>query len=193
MQTYARPARRRLSRGPLLAVLVPLVLIVGIWLGGHPNALPGPVRDVLVSDGDGQLYDDALDVLARDYYRPVDRDALLNTSVDAAVKSLNDRFSNYFDPKAYRSFQEATNGAFEGVGMNVEQAEEGLRVLTVFDGSPAKQGGIKAGDVITRVNGRSLQGKSSNAATALIKGPAGSPVTHHLDFAGLCHFRARTS
>jgi carboxyl-terminal processing protease len=61
--------------------------------------------------------------------------------------------------------------------MNVEQADEGLRVLTVFDGSPAKQGGIKPGDLITRVNGRSLQGKSSNAATALIKGPAGSPVT----------------
>jgi carboxyl-terminal processing protease len=177
MQTYARPARRRLSRGPLLAVLVPLVLVAGIWLGGHPNALPGPVRDVLVPDSEGRLYDDALDLLARDYYRPVDRNALLDTSIGAAVKSLNDRFSNYFDPKAYRSFQEATNGAFEGVGMNVEQAEEGLRVLTVFDGSPAKQGGIKPGDLITRVNGRSLQGKSSNAATALIKGPAGSPVT----------------
>jgi carboxyl-terminal processing protease len=177
MHTPARVSRRRAARGPLLAVLVPLVLIAGIWLGGHPSSLPGPVRDVFVDDSQGRLYDQALDVIARDYYRPVDRDALLNTSIEAAVKSLNDRFSNYFDPKSYKSFQEATNGAFEGVGMNVEQADEGLRVLTVFDGSPAKKGGIKAGDLITKVNGRSIEGKSSNAATALIKGPAGSSVT----------------
>src|SRR3954451_22596682 len=177
MHTRPRPARRRLAPGPLLAVLVPLLLVAGIWLGGHPGTLPGPVRNLLVSDSQGRLYDEALDVIARDYYRPVDRDALLNTSIGAAVKSLNDRFSNYFDPKSYKSFQEATNGAFEGVGMNVEQADEGLRVLTVFDGSRAKKAGIRPGDLITRVNGRSIQGKSSNAATALIKGPAGSPVT----------------
>jgi carboxyl-terminal processing protease len=177
MQTLPRPARRRLPTGLVLAISLPLVLLLGIWLGGHPSALPGPVRDAFVSDSEGQLYDDALDVIARDYYRPVDRKALLNTSIDAAVKSLNDRFSNYFDPKAYRSFQEATNGAFEGVGMNVEQVDDGLRVLTVFKGSPAQRGGIRAGDLITRVNGRSIHGKSSNAATALIKGPAGSPVT----------------
>jgi carboxyl-terminal processing protease len=176
MRTPARVSRRRLARGPLLAVLIPLVLVAGIWLGGHPSSLPGPVRDVFVDDSQGRLYDQALDVISRDYYRPVDRNALLNTSIESAVKSLNDRFSNYFDPKSYKSFQEATNGAFEGVGMNVEQADQGLRVLTVFDGSPAKKAGIKAGDLITRVNGRSIEGKSSNAATALIKGPAGSPV-----------------
>jgi carboxyl-terminal processing protease len=111
---------------------------LGIWLGGHPGRCPGRCRDAFVSDERGRLYDQALDVIARDYYRPVDRKALLNTSVDAAVKSLHDRFSNYFDPQSYKSFQEATNGAFEGVGMNVEQAGQGLRVLTVFDDSPAK-------------------------------------------------------
>jgi carboxyl-terminal processing protease len=178
MYTPARVSHRRaVPRGLLLAVLIPLVLVAGIWLGGHPSSLPGPVRDVFVDDSEGRLYDEALNVIYRDYYRPVDRDAILNTSIEAAVKSLNDRFSNYFDPKSFKSFQEATNGAFEGVGMNVEQADEGLRVLTVFDGSPAKKSGIKAGDLITKVNGRSIQGKSSNAATALIKGPAGSSVT----------------
>jgi carboxyl-terminal processing protease len=177
MHTTARPPRRRIGRGPLLALLIPLLLVAGIWLGGHPDWLPGPVRSALVSDSDGRLYEDAMDVIARDYYRPIDRDALLNTSIESAVKSLDDRFSNYFDPKAYKSFQESTNGAFEGVGMNVEQVGQGLRVLTVFKGSPAQKGGIKPGDLITKVNGRSIEGKSSNAATSLIKGPAGSPVT----------------
>jgi carboxyl-terminal processing protease len=61
--------------------------------------------------------------------------------------------------------------------MNVAEVERGLRVLTVFDDSPAKRGGIRSGDVITAVDGHSLAGKTSEQATTLIKGPAGTPVT----------------
>jgi carboxyl-terminal processing protease len=61
--------------------------------------------------------------------------------------------------------------------MNVAEVERGLRVLTVFDGSPAKRGGLRPGDVITEVNGTSLAGKTSEQATTRIKGPAGTKVT----------------
>ncbi len=135
------------------------------------------MRDALVSDTQGRLYQDALDVIERDYYRPVNRDALLNTSISAAVRSLNDRFSSYFDPRAYRSFRETTKGNIQGVGISVEQARSGLRVLTVFDSSPAKEAGIRSDDLITRVNGRPIEGRSSNATASLIKGPAGTTVT----------------
>jgi carboxyl-terminal processing protease len=169
--------RRRRSYTPLLAVLLPIVLIAGIWLGGHPANLPGFVRDAFVGDSEGQLYDEALDTIAENYYREVDKDDLVDKSLDAGVKSLDDRFSAYFDPKAYKEFQEATDGAFEGVGMNVAEVERGLRVLTVFENSPAERGGIRPGDVITAVDGQSLEGKTSEQATTLIKGPAGTEVT----------------
>jgi carboxyl-terminal processing protease len=173
----SRVRRRRRSYTPLLAVLLPVVLIAGIWLGGHPGNLPGFVRDAFVGDSEGRLYDEALDTIADNYYREVDKDKLVDESLDAGVKSLDDRFSAYFDPKAYKEFEEATDGAFEGVGMNVAEVERGLRVLTVFENSPAERGGIRAGDVITAVDGRSLQGKTSEQATTLIKGPAGTEVT----------------
>src|SRR6185312_14220885 len=99
-----------------------------------------------------------------------------NASLDAAVKSLNDRFSKYIDPKEYRAFQESTNGAFEGVGLNVEEVPQGLRVLTVFDGGPADQAGIEEGDRIVAVDDQSIEGKSSDASTGMIKGPAGTSV-----------------
>jgi len=169
--------RRRRSYTPLLVVLLPVVLIAGVWLGGHPTNLPGFVRDAFVGDSEGRLYDEALDIIADNYYRPVDKDKLLDQGLDAGVKSLDDRFSAYFDPKAYKEFQEATDGAFEGVGMNVAEVDRGLRVLTVFDNSPAQRGGLRVGDVITAVDGRSLAGKTSEQATTLIKGPAGSRVT----------------
>ena len=168
--------RRRPLVAPLGAALVLVLLAGGIWLGGHPDWLPGPVRDALVSDSDARLYDEAADVIQDDYYRKVDRKQLLDKALGSAVDSLGDRFSTYFDPKAYRSFEEATQGAFEGVGMNVEEVPAGLRVLTVFKGSPAARGGLKSGDEIIAVNGRSLRGASSEEATTRIKGRAGTKV-----------------
>ncbi|HWT23475.1 MAG TPA: S41 family peptidase [Solirubrobacteraceae bacterium] len=169
--------RRLRSVKPLPALLVPLVLATGIWLGGHPDYLPGFVRGPLVADSDGRLYEEALDVVADNYYRAVDRDKLVDTGLEATVDSLGDRFSHYFDPQAYKDFREATEGAFEGVGMNVEEVPRGLRVVSVFDGSPAQRGGVKAGDLITSVDGRSIAGRSTEEATTRIKGRAGTQVT----------------
>jgi carboxyl-terminal processing protease len=167
--------RRRLS--PLVLVVVPIALVLGIWLGGHPQALPSGVRDTLVADSQGRLYEEAVDIIERDYYRPVNGSALLDDSLESAVKSLNDRFSNYFSPKDYASFNEVTGGEFEGVGMTVEQDPKGLRVISVYKGTPAAKGGLKAGDLIVAVDGKSLAGTSSEEATTQIKGRAGTTVT----------------
>src|SRR3954451_9575895 len=161
----------------LLAILIPLALVLGVFLGGHPDFLPGFARNALVADGDGQQYEQAIDTIERDYYRKVDRKDLLNKSLGAAVESLQDQFSHYFSPKDYTQFQLDTEGQFEGVGMTVTEVKQGLRVMEVYDKSPAKEGGLKKGDLIVSVNGRPLAGKTSDQATALIKGPAGSTVT----------------
>jgi carboxyl-terminal processing protease len=167
---------RRLSTLPVLLFIAIIALGMGIYLGGHPSSLPGPVRDALVQDTEGRVYDEAIDTLSRDYYRNVDRKQLLDQSLDRAVRSLDDRFSNYFAPHDYADFQQATEGRFEGVGMTVEPVDNGLRVITVYKGSPADVGGLKSGDVITHVNGHSLAGSSSEESTTQIKGPAGTEV-----------------
>jgi carboxyl-terminal processing protease len=168
--------RRRRSLTPLFAILLPVCLVLGVWLGGHPENLPGFARDVLVNDSDGRTYEEAIDTIADNYYRDVDRDKLLDESLTGAVESLDDRFSAYFDPKAYTEFEEATSGEFEGVGLSVAEVKRGLRVLTVFDGSPAKRAGIKPGDVVIAVDGDSLEGSNVEEATTLIKGRAGTEV-----------------
>src|SRR5262245_23998901 len=160
--------RRRRYLVPLLVILLPVLLVAGIWLGGHPENLPDPLRDTLVADTDGRVYEEAIDTLERDYYRKVDRKELLDKSLEQAVGSLDDRFSHYFAPRDFTDFQAATEGRFEGVGMTVEEIERGLRglrVLTVYEGSPADRGGLKPGDIITHVDGRPIAGESSEEST----------------------------
>ena len=155
------------------------LLIGGIWLGGHPESLPDPLRDAFVVDDRG-LRAELQDKIQDDFYKPVDDQQIEQGSLKGMVEGLDDRFSNYLTPKETAEFQQSVEGRFEGVGMNVDQDKRGLRVLNVFEGSPAARGGVKKGDFITEVDGRSIAGQAADVATAKIKGPAGTTVSLQL-------------
>jgi carboxyl-terminal processing protease len=164
------------SRTILIALACVLVsLAAGLWLGGHPGDLPGPVRDAFVSD-DRALRAEILDTIDDNYYRKVDESKLEEASLKGIVRALDDPFSHYLTPGEAKAFQASVEGRFEGVGMSVEEDRGGLKVLNVFEGSPARRAGIRKGDLITEVNGRSIAGMSSELATGKIKGKAGTRV-----------------
>ncbi len=163
------------SRPVLLIVALLAVLAGGIWLGGHPEHLPGPIRDTLVND-DRALRAEVTSSIEDNFYRKVDRKKLENGSLNGMVESLGDQFSHYLTPEQAARFQEDVHGEFEGVGMSVEEAKRGLRVLRVFGASPAHRAGIMKDDLIVEVNGRSIAGLSSDVAVARIKGPSGTSV-----------------
>jgi carboxyl-terminal processing protease len=170
---------RRTDRHPLLvplAVLAPVLLVLGIWLGGHPGALPGPLRDALVGDSDAQTIQQAIDQVHGQYYREVPRDRLVDAALGGVVRSLHDRFSSYFNARTYREFQQSTDSEFSGVGIGATQDPRGLRVAQVFDNSPAQRAGIRRGDVIVAVDGKSLRGRPERVARGLIKGRPGTTV-----------------
>ena len=158
----------------VLACLL-LALAGGVYLGGHPSTLPGPIRDSFVEE-DRALRSELVDTIRDNFYKPVDESKLDDASLRGIVDSLEDPYSHYLSPKEAESFQESVSGQFEGVGMSVEKDNRGLRVLNVFGGSPAANAGIRKQDLILSVNGRSIGGLSSDVATGRIKGPAGTKV-----------------
>jgi carboxyl-terminal processing protease len=150
-------------------------LLLGIFLGGHPDLLPGGVRDAFVEE-DRALRAEIIEKIEDNFYRPVDEEELDDASLKGIVNSLEDPYSHYLTPDEAASVRESISGEFEGVGMTVEEDRRGLRVLTVFEGSPAEEAGIAKGDLILAVDGRSIAGVNSEVATGRIKGPAGSEV-----------------
>jgi carboxyl-terminal processing protease len=155
-------------------VLLPVLLVGGIWLGGHPQDLPGFARNAFVSEHSGRIVDEAIERISSDYYRPVTRGSLSDASISGVVASLGDRFSHYLSPKEFREFNSPPS--FTGIGVAVGPERRGLLIARVFDSSPAARAGLKAGEVIVAVNGRMLAGLSADAATTLIKGLPGTDV-----------------
>jgi carboxyl-terminal processing protease len=161
---------------PLVALVV-VVLLLGAWVGGrHSGWLPGPLRSALVGDGDTAVVQEAINRVHDTYYRAIPKSALADDAIAGVVAKLGDRFSNYFDPTAYKRFKDAQNSEFSGVGLQVAKHPKGLRVEAVYDGSPAKRAGLRAGDVIVAADGHDLAGMSQDASVALVKGPPGSDV-----------------
>src|SRR5436305_2209108 len=170
----------RSNRSPrILAYVVAglLVLLVGVWLGGHPSWLPSPLRSAFTDDSKGRLVDQAMNILSRDYYRPINASQLLNKGLAAAVASLDDPYSHYLSPSDYNDFQTQSNPHVSGVGIDVMTVSQGLRVVDVFPGTPAAQAGLKAGDLIVAVGKTSLVGRTAANATNLITGQDGTHVT----------------
>jgi carboxyl-terminal processing protease len=159
-----------------IAVAV-LLLLAGIWLGGHPSWLPSPIRSAFVSDSGGQRVNDVLDVISRDYYRRVSRSSLVDQSLSAMVASLNDPYSHYYDSSQYQAFLDQSNPHFSGIGVDVLPDPAGLRVINVFPDTPAARAGLAHGDVIVKVGSTSLAGRTADFASSLIRGRAGTSVT----------------
>jgi carboxyl-terminal processing protease len=170
------PARRRLL-GTVAPVALPILLVVGLWLGGHPEDLPGFLRGAFEANRQTQVVDEAIERIAHDYYRPIPTRKLSNASIAGVVASLDDRFSHYLTPGEYREFISPPH--FTGIGVDVATQladNRGLLIERVFNSSPAARAGLKAGDLIVTVGGRKLEGSSVEAATALIKGLPGTAV-----------------
>src|SRR6201994_4872879 len=143
------PSRRRQPLLAVLAIALPVLLVLGVYLGGHPEDLPKFARNAFVADHETRVVNEAIAKISSDYYRPIVKSRLTNGSISGAVASLGDRFSHYLTPREFREFNAPPT--FTGIGVSVAPNKHGLLIARVFDSSPAARAGLKAGDLIVSV------------------------------------------
>lgn len=103
-------------------------------------------------------------------------EVLISEFSDGAFAEL-DPFTNAIWPSDVEEFRKGTQGEFSGVGIQIETADDGgLRVVSPLEDSPAYRAGIKAGDVITQIDGKSAKGITLTQAVRTITGPSGTHV-----------------
>jgi carboxyl-terminal processing protease len=126
----------------------------------------------------------AYQTLQQNYYQNVKSDTLLNGAIDGMVKSLDDPYSEYMDPKTAQSFQENISSSFEGIGAEIKAENGHIMIVSPIKGSPAEKAGLKPNDIILKVDGTSLDNMSVNDAVLKIRGKKGSKAALVIQRAG---------
>ena len=111
-----------------------------------------------------------------DYVEQIDDKKLLENAVRGMLEGL-DPHSTYLDGDSYTDLQDMTTGEFGGLGIEVGMENGLVKVISPIDDTPAQKVGIKAGDLIIKLDDRSVKGMSLNDAVGAMRGKPGDPIT----------------
>ena len=110
-----------------------------------------------------------------DYVEDVDDRELLASAIRGMLGGL-DPHSSYLDPDAYRDLRVGTTGEFGGLGIEVGLEDGFVKVIAPIDDTPAARAGMRAGDLIVRIDGKPVKGVSLSEAVTMMRGKPGSEI-----------------
>ena len=110
-----------------------------------------------------------------DYVEPVDEKKLIGNAISGMVSGL-DPHSQYFDKKTFKDFREGTSGRFVGVGIEIGMEDGLVKVVSPIEGSPAFRAGLKAGDLITKIDDTAVKGLTMDQAVKKMRGEPSTKV-----------------
>ena len=130
-------------------------------------------------------FTDVYSLVEQNYAEPLNQDKTDKAIYDGAIPGMLhvlDPHSNFYDPKAFAQMREDQHGNYYGVGMSIQPQPDKngiihVIVLAPFEGTPAFKAGIRPGDMIMSIDGKSAEGLDSAAVAAMLKGPKGTHVS----------------
>ncbi len=153
---------RTIQRGEMPST-APLMRLVGL---AEPTSAQAPE----------QVFQANYAKILSDYYKPVTAKDLKYAGMTGLVASLGDPHTMFMPPVIAKEFNQETQGNFVGIGARLDPDPLGAKILVVFDDSPAWKAGVKAGDTITAVEGKSTMGKAVDDIIKSIRGAEGTLV-----------------
>lgn len=141
-----------------------------------PLISPPPAPNT--SRADFKTIEQAWDLILNDYVdkSKIDTTKLSQAAIKAIVETLNDPYTSYLDPDTYKLTLTSMEGRFEGIGATVAAEDKKIKIVAPIPGSPAEKAGIKPGDTILKIDGRSTEDMSLTEAVLYVRGPKGTTV-----------------
>jgi carboxyl-terminal processing protease len=121
------------------------------------------------------LFGDVFERVRAEYVEPVNDRDLIENAINGMLTGL-DPHSNYMNAKSYRDMQVQTRGEFGGLGIEVTQDNGFIKVISPIDDTPASRAGVKPGDLILALDGKTVEGLSLNDAVDKMRGPPNSSI-----------------
>jgi carboxyl-terminal processing protease len=122
--------------------------------------------------------------IRNNYMEDVDADEVIKAGIKGMMSNL-DRFSVLLEQKSYDRLMESTHGKYEGLGMQIDSRDDRIVIITPIEGSPAMRKGLRAGDIIWEINGKSTEGMSTSDGADIMRGPAGTSVVLTIKRSGI--------
>lgn len=122
------------------------------------------------------LFGDVFDRIRSDYVEVPDDSKLIDSAINGMLASL-DPHSSYMNAKMFRDMQVQTRGEFGGLGIEVTMENGLVKVVTPMDDTPAARAGVRAGDLITQLNGEQVMGLTLNQAVEKMRGKVNTSIT----------------
>jgi len=165
--------------GRRLFLLAPMIVLAFSLLGG----ILGPGEPGVSAASSGDDIDSAVrnftwvyDVVEQNFAERLDADkAIYQGAIPGMLRTL-DPHSSFFDPHTFQLLKEDQRGQYSGVGMKVGPRNNKTLVMEIFTGSPAYRAGLRPGDVIVEVDGKSTEGLTTSDVAELLKGQRGTLV-----------------
>ncbi|WP_029331381.1 S41 family peptidase [Exiguobacterium oxidotolerans] len=126
--------------------------------------------------GDWKKVDQVRQMISQYYLEDVTDQELLEGALSGMTEVLDDPYSVYMDESETASFNTNLSSSFEGIGATLEQKGEAIVIVAPIKGAPAEKAGIKPGDVIVEIDGKSTKGQKTDQAVKKIRGEKGTEV-----------------
>ena len=133
-------------------VITIVSLVLGVFACFSVFTIFSGGRNYFKLSKDLDKFFDVYEVLVNNYYGDIDKEALVEDAINGMVSSVGDLYTSYADIEATDSFNELVNGVYEGIGCTIQQLENEIRVIEIYDDSPAKKAGLKVDDLIIKVD-----------------------------------------
>lgn len=165
---------KRFGKIILSLVLVGAIGFAGFMLGSNVDLGQG------VATKDKELIgemDSLKGLLDKNFLFDYKDEDLYNGALKGMFANLGDPYTAYYPEDEYTKLMENLDGRYKGIGVTVSNSKEGMiKVVQVFENSPAKEAGMKSGDFIKSVEGTDFDGTELDKAVALIRGEPGTKV-----------------